>query len=96
MKLWQTNRTGPYVGLVPVDHIGWIRIPDDSPIFGQFKDTSSGPHAAHIELVLGVLGVANEGPHVESKQAVGGGYSTDVYMISPASRESAHLKRKRR
>lgn len=77
LELWQTNRTGPYVALVPVDHLGWIRVPDNSPIFDQFEDTSSGPDAAHIEMVLG---------------AVGGFYSTNVYMISPASRGSLKLK----
>ncbi|KAF9443489.1 GMC oxidoreductase [Macrolepiota fuliginosa MF-IS2] len=53
LALWEKNRTGPYTALVTSDHIGWVRIPDDSPIFEMFPDTSSGPTAAHIEMIIG-------------------------------------------
>ncbi|KXN84480.1 Choline dehydrogenase, mitochondrial [Leucoagaricus sp. SymC.cos] len=77
LELWQTNRTGPYVALVPVDHIGFVRVPKDSPIFDQFEDTSSGPDAVHIEMVLG---------------AIAGSYNAGISMISPASRGTLKLQ----
>ncbi|KAJ3564746.1 hypothetical protein NP233_g8094 [Leucocoprinus birnbaumii] len=76
LEVWQTNRTGPYVALIPVDHLGWVRV-QNSSIFEQFEDTSSGPDAAHIEMVLG---------------AVAGTYSTNFLMISPASRGSVKIQ----
>jgi choline dehydrogenase len=87
-ELWQTNRTGPYVALVPVDHIGWVRVPDDSSVFDQFEDTSSGPDAAHIEMILGVSVCSYVVlPRLTVEQAIGGSYNTGISMISPASRK---------
>lgn len=53
LALWEKNRTGPYTALVRDDHLGWVRVPDDSPIFEEFPDTSSGPTAPHIEMTVG-------------------------------------------
>jgi hypothetical protein len=36
------------------DHLGWVRIPDSIFQESGFEDPSSGPTAAHIEMILGV------------------------------------------
>ncbi|KJA26264.1 GMC oxidoreductase [Hypholoma sublateritium FD-334 SS-4] len=53
-QLWNTNRTGPLVWLGRLDQIAWVRLPNNSPIFQQFADPSSGSNSAHYELALGV------------------------------------------
>ncbi|KAF5351054.1 hypothetical protein D9756_008218 [Leucocoprinus leucothites] len=95
LELWQKNRTGPYVALVPVDHIGWVRVPDNSPVFNQYEDTSSGPNAAHIEMVLGVSASilsSFASRKLTLEKAIGSSYSTGLSMISPASRGSLTLQ----
>jgi hypothetical protein len=56
LALWQENRTGPFTALVEDDHLGWVRVPDS--IFQDLgvEDPSSGPTAAHIEMLIGVSG----------------------------------------
>ncbi|KXN84474.1 Choline dehydrogenase, mitochondrial [Leucoagaricus sp. SymC.cos] len=53
LALWRANRTGPFVALVRVDHLGWVRVPDSIFENNTLQDTSSGPTAAHIEMLLG-------------------------------------------
>jgi choline dehydrogenase-like flavoprotein len=54
LELWQANKTGPYVSFGRLDHIAWVRLPEDSPIFDEFEDPSSGPNSAHYELAISV------------------------------------------
>ncbi|KAF9447690.1 GMC oxidoreductase [Macrolepiota fuliginosa MF-IS2] len=77
LNLWNTNRTGPYVALLGSDHVAWVRLPDDSPIFEQFPDPSAGPHSAHIEMVPG---------------GAAGSYSIGINIVSPASRGSLKIQ----
>ncbi|KAF9446419.1 GMC oxidoreductase [Macrolepiota fuliginosa MF-IS2] len=77
LALWKKNRTGPYTALVISDHISWTRIPDDSPIFKMFPDTSSGPTAAHIEMVIGASNSTT--------------WEIRLRLVSPASRGSTSL-----
>ncbi|KAF9484384.1 pyranose dehydrogenase [Pholiota conissans] len=77
LELWTTNKTGPYVWLGRLDHIAWVRLPEDSPIFQQFDDPSSGPNSAHYELALG-----------GSATSITAGGS----VVSPASRGSVKLQ----
>lgn len=59
LELWNTNRTGPYVQSVPINHIAWTRLPDDSPAIKRLGDPSSGRNSAHIEFILGVSDPTN-------------------------------------
>ncbi|KAF8183981.1 pyranose dehydrogenase [Pholiota molesta] len=72
LELWNTNKTGPDVWLGRLDHIAWVRLPENSPIFQQFDDPSSGPNSAHYELALG-----------GSATSISAGAS----IVSPVSRE---------
>ncbi|KXN84481.1 Choline dehydrogenase, mitochondrial [Leucoagaricus sp. SymC.cos] len=77
IELWKNNRTGPDVALLASDHVAWLRLPDNSPLFKQFSDPSSGPDAPHIEMVLG--GSVGE-------------YTIGVNIVSPASRGSLRIQ----
>lgn len=52
LAVWQTNRTGPLV-TVGINHVAWLRLPDNSPILNEFLDPSAGPNTPHIELAIG-------------------------------------------
>ncbi|KAF7783311.1 CAZyme family AA3 [Agaricus bisporus var. burnettii] len=77
LDLWEKNRTGPFVALLSSDHVAWTRLPDDSPLFKEFPDSSSGPNSPHIELVLGAAGTV---------------YAVGVNLVSPASRGSLKIR----
>ncbi|KAJ3525623.1 hypothetical protein NMY22_g10497 [Coprinellus aureogranulatus] len=49
LEQWLANRTGPLTAM-GLNHIGWLRIPDDSPLWNEFDDVASGPSAPHIQL----------------------------------------------
>lgn len=51
LKQWETNRTGPLTNGVG-NHVGFFRLPKDSPIFEQLPDPSNGPFAAHWEMLV--------------------------------------------
>ncbi|KAJ2927308.1 hypothetical protein H1R20_g9787, partial [Candolleomyces eurysporus] len=46
---WKANRTGPLTG-IGVNTLGWLRIPDNSSVWENHKDPSSGKNTPHIEL----------------------------------------------
>jgi hypothetical protein len=50
---WQANRTGKF-SLGAGNQLGWLRLPDNSPIYKTFKDPSAGPTSAHFEFILSV------------------------------------------
>ena len=54
-QLSEYNQTGqgPLVDTI-CNHIGWLRVPDDSSIWHNATDTSAGPTAPHYELVFAV------------------------------------------
>ncbi|KAF9458550.1 aryl-alcohol-oxidase from pleurotus Eryingii [Collybia nuda] len=48
---WNNTQTGPLVDTV-LDHLGWLRVPDNSSIFERFSDPASGKNTAHFELLF--------------------------------------------
>lgn len=54
-QLAQYNATGqgPLVNTI-CNHIGWLRVPDDSDVWQSGQDPSAGPTSAHYELVFAV------------------------------------------
>lgn len=50
---WNTNHTGPLT-TVGVNQLGWLRIPDEDPIWSKFADPSPGENAPHIEIAITV------------------------------------------
>lgn len=53
LQRWNQTRTGPLAGGL-ANHVGWLRLPDNSSIFKTVKDPSAGPHASHFELIVSV------------------------------------------
>ena len=55
LEIWNINRTGPYVEGTPLRHIAWTRIAQN--ITESLGDPSSGPNSAHLEFLLGAVGI---------------------------------------
>ncbi|KAJ3573402.1 hypothetical protein NP233_g2444 [Leucocoprinus birnbaumii] len=78
LDLWQANRTGPFTALVRDDHLGWVRVPQSIFQGTGFQDPSSGPTAAHIEMLIGA--------------PTGSSWDTRIRLSSPASRGYMKLR----
>ncbi|XP_006456004.1 hypothetical protein AGABI2DRAFT_121909 [Agaricus bisporus var. bisporus H97] len=52
LNVWKDNRTGALTTL-GINQVAFLRIPDNSDIFSQFPDPSSGKNSPHIELAIG-------------------------------------------
>ncbi|KAJ3575468.1 hypothetical protein NP233_g1085 [Leucocoprinus birnbaumii] len=81
LAVWELNRTGPLV-TVGINHVAWLRLPDNSPIFQVFPDPSAGPKTPHVELAIG-SGMASFVPG----HFVGVGAAT----VTPLSRGTVRL-----
>ena len=50
---WMKNRTGPLASQGS-NHLEWVRIPDDAPLWSKYPDPSTGKNTPHVELVINV------------------------------------------
>jgi choline dehydrogenase len=50
---WQTSKTGVLSNGV-TNHLGFFRLPNNSPIFATTPDPASGPTASHWEMIVAV------------------------------------------
>ncbi|KAK7058013.1 mitochondrial choline dehydrogenase [Favolaschia claudopus] len=82
---WNNSRTGLDVD-IPVSHLGWLRVPNNSSVFKRFPDPSAGHTAPHFELLIanGIIG----GP----PPATGNYMSMVPAVVSPSSRGSVTLR----
>ncbi|KAJ7246595.1 aryl-alcohol oxidase-like protein [Mycena haematopus] len=76
---WNTSRTGPFVDSGVGTHIGYLRLPTDSPALAAYGDPSSGPGAPHLELTFTPGGFGTVGQNL---------MTIDVAVVSPMSRGS--------
>ncbi|KNZ74746.1 Choline dehydrogenase, mitochondrial [Termitomyces sp. J132] len=53
IAFWQKTGTGFLVDTI-ASHLGFIRLPNNDPIFKTTQDPSAGPHSAHYELIVAV------------------------------------------
>jgi choline dehydrogenase len=53
LEQWQASKTGPLANGIP-NHIGFFRLPNNSPIFATTPDPASGPTASHWEMFVSV------------------------------------------
>jgi hypothetical protein len=51
---YDQTHTGPFSNNPAGNHIGWFRLPEDSPILKQFGDPTGGPNSPHFELMFEV------------------------------------------
>ncbi|TEB29682.1 pyranose dehydrogenase [Coprinellus micaceus] len=63
LQQWLANGTGPFASAGGMNHLAWIRIPDDAPIWENYTDPSSSKTSPHIELAImnnaGFSGLSN-------------------------------------
>lgn len=80
---WQDSHTGPMVA-TGCSHLGFSRLPDNSPIFKTSSDPSSGRNTPHYELIIvnGGLGGSPTGHFIGIVNAV----------VTPSSRGNVTLR----
>ncbi|KAF9039539.1 alcohol oxidase [Hymenopellis radicata] len=83
---WQTTRTGPLTAGVG-NHVGYLRLPDDSAIFETVPDPSAGPQSSHFEILMANLWLV----HGVSVPSTGYFTSFSTIVISPTSRGDLKL-----
>ncbi|KAJ8516145.1 hypothetical protein ONZ45_g6499 [Pleurotus djamor] len=88
-QLAEYNATGqgPLVNTI-CNHIGWLRVPDNSSAWQGEPDPSAGPTTGHYELVFsnGFVGIIQETPDE------GNFFTIISNLVTPASRGSLTLK----
>jgi choline dehydrogenase len=61
---WKQNHTGPLtMSPTASNHIAFLRLPDDSPIFNITTDPAAGPNTPHMELTPLVSNFVFVGTH---------------------------------
>ncbi|KAL9714603.1 hypothetical protein Ac2012v2_001260 [Leucoagaricus gongylophorus] len=82
LEEWRQNHTGPYsMSPTASNHIAFLRLPDDSPIFETTTDPAAGPNTPHMELT------PLHGGGIE--QTVDGTFvSMGITFLTPTSRGS--------
>ncbi|KAF5327359.1 hypothetical protein D9619_004993 [Psilocybe cf. subviscida] len=86
-KQYDATHTGIFANNPAGNHIGWFRLPDDSPVLKQFGDPSAGPHSPHYEMMFenGFFSFTQPAP------ATGNFFSILIAMVSPTARGSVKL-----
>ncbi|KAF5349556.1 hypothetical protein D9756_008804 [Leucocoprinus leucothites] len=102
LEEWKQNHTGPFtMSSTASNHIAFLRLPDDSPIFETFMDPAAGPNTPHMELTPLVSDLINGGLslNVITLQDNGGlGQTSDgtfvsmgITFLTPTSRGSVSI-----
>ena len=53
LRLWNETRTG-LLAEIAAAQWGFLRLPDDSPVWNAYPDPAAGPNTAHFELAFSV------------------------------------------
>lgn len=53
LALWNATGAGP-LSWTLMNHVAWLRLPENDPIFKNYTDPSNGPTSAHHELLFSV------------------------------------------
>lgn len=79
---WAENKTGLLTD-TSENHAAWLRLPDNSTVFEDYSDPSSGPLTAHYEFIFqnGLSSVRESGNYINVPTA----------CVSPASRGSVSI-----
>ena len=86
LSQWMENRQGLFSN-APADGVGFLRLPDNDPIFKTNKDPSAGPLSAHFEWIFinGFVG------GVIPQPASGNFLSVNIAVLTPTSKGSVRL-----
>ncbi|KAF4607930.1 hypothetical protein EYR40_000266 [Pleurotus pulmonarius] len=88
LNQWNTDHTGPLSTNPVMNHIGFLRIPEDNAIWQENEDPSAGPNSPHYEIAFGNCFVTTSAQTVPSS----GGYMTITpIVVSPSSRGYVRL-----
>ncbi|KAF9492662.1 aryl-alcohol oxidase-like protein [Pleurotus eryngii] len=88
LNQWNTNHTGPLSTNPVMNHIGFLRIPDDNAIWQENEDPSAGPNSPHYEIAFGNCFVTTSAQTVPSS---GGFMTITPIVVSPSSRGYVRL-----
>ncbi|KAI0057917.1 alcohol oxidase [Artomyces pyxidatus] len=83
---WESARKGPLTQSTSA-LLGWLRIPDNSPIFANHIDESAGPTSAHYELLF----IDGFSASVQPFPATGRFFTIATAVVSPSARGSITL-----
>ncbi|KAF8199817.1 alcohol oxidase [Mycena galopus ATCC 62051] len=83
LQEWITSKAGPLIDPT-TSQLGWLRLPDDSPILQNFSDPSSGPLSAHFEMLF-ENGIPGTPP------PTGNYFTISTGVVSPSSRGSVTI-----
>ncbi|KAF9559579.1 aryl-alcohol oxidase-like protein [Agrocybe pediades] len=86
-KEYDATHTGIFANNPAGNHIGWFRLPDDSPLLKQFGDPTGGPHSPHFEMMYenGFFSFTQTAP------PTGNFFSILVAAVAPTARGSVKL-----
>ncbi|KAK0454027.1 uncharacterized protein EV420DRAFT_1696578 [Desarmillaria tabescens] len=85
---WTENKTGLLTD-TSENHAAWLRLPDNSTMFDNYSDPSSGPLTAHYEFLFQAWHVLQNG--LSSVRASGSYINVPTACVSPASRGSVSI-----
>ncbi|KAJ7173927.1 aryl-alcohol oxidase-like protein [Mycena crocata] len=85
---WTNNRTGTAAGNTVVNTIGFLRLPNNSPLLKLGKDPAAGPHSPHFQLSFLNTFFPNVGQVVPT---TGNWMSATIVVQSPTSRGSLNI-----
>ncbi|KAF8148700.1 aryl-alcohol oxidase-like protein [Crassisporium funariophilum] len=87
LKEYDETRGGIMANNPAGNHIGWFRLPGNSPVLREFGDPTGGPHSPHFEMMFenGFFSFTQAIP------SVGNFFSILVALVSPISRGSVTL-----
>ncbi|TBU50173.1 alcohol oxidase [Dichomitus squalens] len=84
LQEWKDKRLGTMTGN-GFNHIGWLRLPTDDPIWKTAQDPSAGPTAAQYEFLF------DDGYVAATAPPTGYFITVDTVLVSPTSRGSITL-----
>ncbi|KDR77821.1 hypothetical protein GALMADRAFT_245927 [Galerina marginata CBS 339.88] len=84
IQIWKTTREGVFVNGI-AQHIGFVRVSDNSPIFHSSPNPSSGPNSPHFEIFVSNFLLGNPPP-------TGNFLSISAIMLTPGPSARGSVK----
>ncbi|KDR77799.1 hypothetical protein GALMADRAFT_155550 [Galerina marginata CBS 339.88] len=84
IQTWKATREGVFVNGI-AQHIGFVRVPDNSPIFQSSPNPSSGPNSPHFEIFVSNFLLGNTPP-------TGNFLSISAIMLTPGPSARGSVK----
>ncbi|KAF4607929.1 hypothetical protein EYR40_000265 [Pleurotus pulmonarius] len=85
---WNANHTGPYSNNPVMNLVGFLRVPDDNPLWQNYTDPSAGPNTPHYEIAFGNSFVTTS---TQAFPTSGGFLTITPIVVTPTSRGYVRL-----